>query len=105
MSISARVVTPMGSRSSKAATSRRRICSLASIVWPRSSNGDCLAPIRELKHLDYYLDELFCRLVQQAVAVDAVPYKRLVGGKHNILILSVTLVKGIVLFVIFAGSV
>lgn len=52
------------------------------------------------EHLDYYLDEftfrfnrrtsryrgkLFYRLVQQAVAVDAVPYKRLVGGNHNIL--------------------
>jgi hypothetical protein len=52
------------------------------------------------KHLDYYLDEftfrfnrrtsqhrgkLFYRLVQQAVAIDAVPYKQLVGGKHNIL--------------------
>lgn len=53
-----------------------------------------------LNHLDYYLDEftfrfnrrtsrhrgnLFYRLVQQAVAVDAVPYKQLVGGTHNIL--------------------
>jgi transposase-like protein len=53
-----------------------------------------------IEHLDYYLDEftfrfnrrtsrhrgkLFYRLVQQAVAVDAVPYKKLVGGKHNIL--------------------
>jgi transposase-like protein len=53
-----------------------------------------------LKHLDYYLDEftfrfnrrtsrhrgkLFYRLVQQAVAIDAVPYKQLVGGKHNFL--------------------
>ena len=51
-------------------------------------------------HLDYYLDEftfrfnrrtsrhrgkLFYRLVQQAVAVDPVPYRQLVGGKHNIL--------------------
>ena len=48
------------------------------------------------KHLDYYLDEytfrfnrrtsrsrgkLFYRLVQQAVAVDPVPYKQLVGGR------------------------
>lgn len=52
------------------------------------------------EHLDYYLDEftfrfnrrtsryrgkLFYRLVQQAVAVDPVPYKRLIGGKHNLL--------------------
>jgi transposase-like protein len=52
------------------------------------------------EHLDYYLDEftfrfnrrssrhrgkLFYRLVQQAVAVDPVPYKRLIGGNHNIL--------------------
>jgi ISXO2-like transposase domain len=52
------------------------------------------------KHLDHYLDEftfrfnrrtsrhrgkLFYRLVQQAVAVDPVPYKRLIGGNHNLL--------------------
>jgi len=51
------------------------------------------------KHLDYYLDEytfrfnrrtsrsrgmLFYRLVQQAVTTEAVPYCKLVGGKHNI---------------------
>ncbi len=53
------------------------------------------------EHLDYYLDEftfrfnrrrsrarglLFYRLLQQAVEVDPVPYRRLVGGKtdHNI---------------------
>ena len=49
------------------------------------------------EHLDYYLDEftfrfnrrtsrhrgkLFYRLVQQAVAVDPVPYRHLVGGHH-----------------------
>ena len=49
-------------------------------------------------HLDYYLDEftfrfnrrrskarglLFYRLLQQAVGVDPVPYRRLVGGKPN----------------------
>jgi hypothetical protein len=49
-------------------------------------------------HLDYYLDEftfrfnrrtsrarglLFYRLVEQAVQVDPVPYKRLVGGKDG----------------------
>jgi transposase-like protein len=48
------------------------------------------------EHLDYYLDEftfrfnrrtsqsrgkLFYRLVQQAVAVEPIPYKRLIGGK------------------------
>jgi transposase-like protein len=53
-----------------------------------------------IEHLDYYLDEftfrfnrrtsrhrgkLFYRLAQQAVAVDPVPYKSLVGGNHNIL--------------------
>ena len=52
------------------------------------------------EHLDYYLDEftfrfnrrtsrhrgkLFYRLVQQAVAVDPVPYKRLIGGNHKVL--------------------
>jgi transposase-like protein len=51
------------------------------------------------EHLDYYLDEftfrfnrrkshhrgkLFYRLAQQAVAVEPVPYKRLVGGDHKI---------------------
>jgi transposase-like protein len=51
------------------------------------------------KHLDYYLDEftfrfnrrrsrarglLFYRLLQQAVEVDAVPYRDLVGGKKSI---------------------
>ncbi len=50
-------------------------------------------------HLDYYLDEftfrfnrrtsrhrgqLFYRLVQQAVAVEPVPYKQLITGNHNI---------------------
>jgi transposase-like protein len=50
------------------------------------------------KHLDYYLDEytfrfnrrtstsrgmLFYRLVQQAVATDSVPYRRLVNGNHK----------------------
>jgi transposase-like protein len=52
------------------------------------------------EHLDDYLDEftfrfnrrtsrhrgkLFYRLVQQAVAVDPVPYKRLIGGNHKVL--------------------
>lgn len=52
------------------------------------------------EHLDYYLDEftfrfnrrtsrhrgkLFYRLVQQAVAIDPVPYKRLIGGNPKIL--------------------
>ena len=51
-----------------------------------------------VRHLDYYLDEytfrfnrrrsqargmLFYRLLQQSVQVDAVPYKRLVGGKDR----------------------
>jgi transposase-like protein len=50
------------------------------------------------RHLDYYLDEfafrfnrrtsksrgkLFYRLVQQAVSVEGVPYRRLVGGTEN----------------------
>ena len=50
------------------------------------------------QHLDYYLDEftfrfnrrksrsrgkLFYRLLQQAVAIEAVPYDRLVGGSQN----------------------
>ena len=50
------------------------------------------------EHLDYYLDEftfrfnrrksrsrgkLFYRLAQQAVAVDPVPYKCMVGGVEN----------------------
>jgi hypothetical protein len=50
-----------------------------------------------LEHLDYYLDEftfrfnrltsasrgkLFYRLLQQAVEVDPVPYKFIVGGKQ-----------------------
>jgi transposase-like protein len=50
-------------------------------------------------HLEYYLDEftfrfnrrksrhrgkLFFRLVQQSVAVEPVPYKRLIGGNHNL---------------------
>jgi transposase-like protein len=52
----------------------------------------------DLTHLDYYLDEftfrfnrrtsasrgkLFYRLLQQAVQVDPVPYKNIVGGKPN----------------------
>lgn len=52
-----------------------------------------------LAHLDYYLDEftfrfnrrrsrsrgkLFYRLVQQAVAVDPVPYKSIIAADHNI---------------------
>jgi transposase-like protein len=52
------------------------------------------------EHLDYYLDEftfrfnrrtsrhrgkLFYRLVQQALAIDPVPYKRLIAGSHNML--------------------
>lgn len=52
------------------------------------------------QHLDYYLDEftfrfnrrssrsrgkLFYRLMQQAVAIEAVPYDRLVGGSENAL--------------------
>ena len=51
------------------------------------------------KHLDYYLDEytfrfnrrtsrsrgmLFYRLIQQAVATTAVPYRQLVDGNHKI---------------------
>lgn len=51
------------------------------------------------KHLDYYLDEytfrfnrrtsrsrgmLFYRLMQQAVTTKPAPYRKLVGGKHNI---------------------
>ena len=50
------------------------------------------------KHLDYYLDEytfrfnrrtsgsrgmLFYRLIQQAVATTAVPYRQLVDGNHK----------------------
>ena len=50
------------------------------------------------EHLDYYLDEftfrfnrrnsrsrgkLFYRLVQQAVAIDPVPYKSIIGGTEN----------------------
>ena len=67
-----------------------RVCSLLDRWWLGTHQG----AIRR-KHLDYYLDEyifrynrrgsqargmLFYRLLQQAVRVDPVPYKRLVGG-------------------------
>jgi transposase-like protein len=75
-----------------------RVHRVASLLkrWLMGTHQGAVSP----NHLDYYLDEftfrfnrrtsrhrgkLFYRLVQQAVAVDAVPYKQLVGGKHNIL--------------------
>ena len=60
--------------------------------WLLGTHQGAVSP----KHLDYYLDEftfrfnrrksrsrgkLFYRLVQQAVQVEPVPYRNLVGGK------------------------
>jgi len=71
-----------------------RVCSLLDRWWLGTHQG----AIRR-KHLDYYLDEyafrynrrgsqvrgmLFYRLLQQAVRVDPVPYKRLVGGSSAV---------------------
>jgi hypothetical protein len=73
----------------------------ASTEWGRCSSAGCSGRIKgpvSQAHLDYYLDEftfrfnrrtsrhrgkLFFRLVQQAVAVDPVPYQDLVQHVHR----------------------
>ena len=70
-----------------------RVASLFDRWWLGTHQGAIRA-----KHLDYYLDEftfrfnrrrsrarglLFYRLLEHALQIDPVPYKRLVGGKKN----------------------
>ncbi|TLN00154.1 IS1595 family transposase, partial [bacterium] len=70
-----------------------RVASLLDRWWLGTHQG-AIRP----KHLDYYLDEftfrfnrrrslarglLFYRLLQQALQVDSVPYRRLIGGKET----------------------
>jgi transposase-like protein len=73
-----------------------RVHRVASLVkrWLLGTHQGAVSP----EHLDYYLDEytfrfnrrtsrsrgkLFCRLLQQAVQVNPVPYKAIVGGKQG----------------------
>ena len=78
-----------------------RSCSRGSTGWSRCSNGWLLGTHQGRvghAHLDYYLDEftfrfnrrrskhrgkLFFRLVQQAVAMEPMPYRRLVQDGRN----------------------
>jgi len=73
-----------------------RVHTVASLVkrWLLGTHQGAVRP----KHLDYYLDEftfrfnrrksasrgkLFYRLLQQALEIDPVPYKSIVGGEEN----------------------